>query len=142
MTFILNPGTDTLWRWAIHEWAQGDDTRVTRLLKQGREPVPGFAREWLADALAGKVKRRRGRRKTPRRASKIWREHEISSHFQIVLAAERLIDAMTEDGDGLRSPTPTERALAAVAQKFNISEDAASHLVFPRKARNSRNNAP
>ena len=55
---------DGQWRIAIDWWASGDTSHVLQLL-QDREPIPTFAREWLCDALIGKVKRRAGLQKTP-----------------------------------------------------------------------------
>lgn len=135
MIFKLKPDPETRWRWAIAAWADGDTASVLRLLG-GDAPIPDFAREWLADALLGKVKRRRGPKARPSLARTV-REIQIRADFDLVLAAVRY--QATEDAEaGLVGDTPTNRAIASLALKHGLSEDAVSRIVFPRKARNSR----
>jgi hypothetical protein len=136
MNFKLRPDPETRWRWAITAWADGDTAGVLRLLAVDT-PIPGFARAWLADAVLGKVKRRRGPKKARPDLARAVREVEIRANFDLALAAARYLAA--EDAEAGRvGDTPTTRAIASLARKHGLSEDAVSRIVFHRKARNSR----
>jgi len=136
MTFSLNPSPETRWRWAIAAWADGDTARVLRLLS-GDDPIPAFARAWLAEAVLGKTPRKRGRKVGPVDLARTAREIEIRSEFPLVLAAAKFL-ADEDSRAGLREDTPTNRAIASLALRHGLSEEAISHIVFQRKARNSR----
>lgn len=127
----LRPDPPEAWRNAISNWTQGNDRYLLRLLAEDDRPIPTFARKWIADALAGKVKRKRGRRPPSLAdvAAKLIRDSEVRQYFDIRL----LIEQAAEGEIG----TPSERALDATAERFGIGADAVSHIVRPRKARNS-----
>ncbi len=136
MTFQLNPGPEIRWRWAIAAWADGDTAQVLRLLAS-ENPIPSFARAWLAEAVLGKMKRKRGRKARPADLARTVREVGIRSEFPLVLAAFRFL--ADEDADaGRLEDTPTNRAIASLALRHGLSEAAVSRIVFQRKARNSR----
>lgn len=136
MIFKLHPDPETRWRWAIAAWADGDTTRVLKLLA-GDAPVPDFARAWLANAVLGKVKRRRGPKSKPPSLSRLAREIQVRADFHSALAVAHFL-AYADAEDGRVGDTPTNRAIASLALKHGLSEDAISRIVFPRKARISR----
>lgn len=136
MIFKLRPDPETRWRWAIATWADGDTASVLGLLA-GDAPIPDFARAWLADAVLGKVTRKRGAKPKRPDLAQIFREAEIRSEFRLALAAARYLADLDAE-DGLVGDTPTNRAIASLAPRYGLSEDAVSRIVFPRKARNSR----
>lgn len=123
---IKLPVREQLWRWAIEDWRRGDGATVEGLLLD-RGAIPAFARAWLADALAGRVKRKRGPR--PRR--------DVAHMYGQILTANRVRGAYDRHYqqavlDGASGGTPTERAIAAVAAELGMPESAVSRWVFPR----------
>jgi hypothetical protein len=119
---------DQQWTRAIAQWKHGNPSRLEAKMRSG-EPVPDGARPFLADVVAGKAKKIRGRKVVHKPLSELdfFTEYGIREHFKWALVSEQL----REDPD---PGTPTERALARCAEKFGKSEDQISKIVFPRKA--------
>lgn len=122
---------DRQWTNAIDRWKSGDASRLEAKMR-GAEPVPEAARAFLADLIAGKAKKKRGRKvASPSIAEATFAfmgEYEIQKHFLLTLASAQI------NGDRQALGTPTERALARCAEKFGLTEDQVSKIVFPRKA--------
>lgn len=126
MILKLRPDPPIAWRIAIEAWTSGNKSQVLALLGDDR-PIPAFARVWIADALSGRVKMKRGRKRVPRAGLKAYRQIQINGHYQRVLLIEQA--APRQYGDG----TPSERALAITAERYGMSPDAVSHIVHLRK---------
>lgn len=127
MTFRLPVTLSERWQTAIERWVAGDASSLERALLRD-EPIPEFARLWLIEALAGRVKRRRGRKRAASLAALLdrhLREWDVLEVFDRHIAVET--------GRSDIGGTPTERALAATAVQCSMSEDAVSHIVFKRR---------
>lgn len=131
MTLKLRLAPDAAWRGAIDAWEQrGDRSLVLALLEEDGAPIPPFARRWLAAALAGKVRIKRGRRPDSRAGLKTWQSMQIAQTYQVALQLEQLLD----DGSKLRgAETPHERALRSTADRHGITPAAVQHILHPRK---------
>ncbi len=127
---LLQP--EGLWVAAIGRWVEGAPENVGRLLREGGE-IPPFARDWLARLAAGQVKKRRGAKKQYPPLSELaptfMRNFDVREHFAWQMIIEGHQDRLALVG------TPKERAIAATAEKFGLSEDEVSHVVYPRKKR-------
>lgn len=121
---------DRQWTNAIARWKYGDTTKLEEKMR-GPEPVPESARPFLADLIAGKAKKKRGRKISypplSVLAPKLMKEYEIRIFFNEALISERA-------KKNAQIGTPTERAFARCAEKFGMTEDQISKVVFPRKA--------
>ena len=126
---LLKP--DGLWVASIYRWIDGDPEGVCRMLMQGTE-IPSFAREWLARALSGEVKKRRGAKKQYKPLAELIPDlidPEVRSYFGVQLLREQF------QGRSELGGTPKERAIATCAERFGLTEDQVSHIVYPRRNR-------
>lgn len=118
---------DSKWALAIAHWIEGEP-KFLEMKLLGADPLPPQARAFIVEALAGRVKRKRGRK--PRYppvselAGKYLEAIEVNQVFQFAL----LLEQVKKNDVG----TPTERALARCAERFGKTEDQISKIVFPR----------
>ena len=130
---LLKP--ESLWVQSIGRWESGDPEGVRRLL-MGNEEIPAFAREWLSRALSGEIKKRQGRKVSHPTIAELndslQRKFNVYEFFRRQLIFERMAERTVADG------TPKERAIAACSERFGISEDEVSHIVYPRKKRGTQ----
>lgn len=121
---------DPQWARAIAHWKNGNTSQLEKRMRSGA-PVPDGARPFLADLIAGKAKKKRGRPvvypSLLKVAIKSVMDSQIRDAFKLAFWAEQA----SEDHE---TETPTERALARCAEKFDKSVDQISKIVFPRKA--------
>ncbi len=101
----------------------GDKTLILELLRSN-EPLPDEFRSFAADLIEGKVKRKIGRGKK-RPFQKMVLEYDIKEDY------EKLLCEYQKEKNN--SGTPTDRAKAAIAQKYNKSEDTISQIIHQRK---------
>ena len=132
----LNPGPIVAWRAAIEQWEAGDKSSVEELLT-GRRAIPQFARVWLAQALAGHVKMRRGRKTQP--LSEWLRKRLAQVQAQERFGTLRMIERLSDDTSG---GTPTERAMDRFATALKSTENKVNWLVYPRKSRSRKARKP
>lgn len=130
---MLKP--DGMWANCIYRWESGDPIGVKMLLLDGVE-IPEFARKWLASAIAGEVPQTKKRGRKPQKSSlfspdSFFKELEIRSHFNHRKLVAKYGSRQKEHG------TPKEIALSECAEKFGLTEDEISHIVYPRKKRGS-----
>lgn len=107
----------------------GDRKLILELLRSN-EPLPDEFRAFVADLLEGKVKRKVGNPK----------KRPFQQLYDDVLACDIKEDyekLLCEYQKEVRNKcgTPTERAKAAIAQKYNKSEEIISQIVYPRKSK-------
>jgi hypothetical protein len=128
MALRLNDPIPAWWS-AMYRWEQeGNTASVFRLLR-GTQPIPPFARLWLADVLAGKVKRKRGPRYG---GSKNALGTVASAALHYVLAheyAEELARMQTLNAIKPMHGTPSEIAIEKVATRHGISVASAWRAV-------------
>lgn len=101
----------------------GDKSLILELLRSD-EPLPDEFRSFVADLIEGKVKREIGRRET-RLFQKMFLEDDIKEDY------EKLLCEYQKEKSNFG--TPTDRAKAAIAQKYNKSDSAISKIIHPRK---------
>lgn len=127
---LLKP--EGLWMAAIGRWMEGASENVQRLLREGNE-IPPFARDWLARLASGEVKKHRGAKKQYPPLHELLpalvKDIEVRQHFDRQMNLEQQSDRPAF------GCTPKERAIAATAEYFGLSEDAVSHIVYQRKKR-------
>lgn len=130
------------WQTAIADWRSGDPSLLFFLLRGGSS-IPDFARCFLADALEGKEKRPRKRPPSPRYRplSDFGRESLILMDYQRLHSLYTLQNTLREPGE-VSGGTPKEKALEAVAAKYNTTPDKVSHIVHPRRGKKSRIKPP
>lgn len=131
------------WRRAIYFWENNSTNMVLRLLA-GDRPIPQFARQWLAEALLGKVKRKRGPKPEPGlvKLHRFIHDDVIRTTFQQEKQNAELRAKLARlSGIQPIKGTPTEQALEAVADE-ELSPDAVSRIVFRRKARIAKKSTP
>lgn len=123
------------WRQAIEDWRTGDPSLMDMLLR-GSSDLPDFARAFLADVLAGNIKRPKGAPRKPRYRpiAEDARETLIRmdyARFYEVLAALAALERKRGE------KTPKEKAFEAVAKKwrFKVKPGAVSHIVHKRRGR-------
>ena len=126
---------EEFWDYAVECWLRGEPEPIAKLLR-GDEPVPPFARRWLAELALGLVKRQRGpKRKSPATAMlDSLRDLAINGAFE-----EALLQARPTSGT---HGTPTELTLERVAADFDLSVDVVSKVVYPRKRKRLRIQGP
>lgn len=122
-----------MWRVAIHEWTH-TSTDLALALIASDAPIPKFAREWLVLVLSGQVKRKRGARPKEKTALEALASTYAAINIRREFYLQRAIAAATDE----RPDTPTREAIAVVAEKFGMAEDAVSRVVFPRPPRKAR----
>lgn len=130
---MLKP--EGLWVACIYRWEAGDPIGVQRLL-MGDEAIPEFAREWLASAIAGEIPQTKKRGRKPQQSSglipeRLFEELEIRAHFDHCKLVAKYGTRQKRLG------TPKEIALSKCAERFGLTEDEISHIVYPRKKRGS-----
>lgn len=128
---MLKP--EGLWVAGIHRWEGGDPAGIRELLK-GEEPIPPFVREWLAIAISGEVKPAKKRGRKPQEglhgiAAAIFQEMEIKAYFHRC----KLVAQVGKKEE--RHGTPKEIALSLCSERYGLTEDEISHIVYPRKKR-------
>lgn len=119
------------WWSAINQWTQSNPAALAELLNSQR-PIPTDVRKWLAEAMAGKVKKKRGPRSTidsKESMRRFFAEWKVRESFPILLTYCQNF----QGGDGVG--TPKERALAMAAAKFGMTEDQISLIVYPRRVK-------
>lgn len=147
LVLALDP--ESRWRNAIADWLSGNGSSVDGLLRSA-SPIPPFARDWLADALAGSIKRRRGPKAGGRAAGGSYRaglaavilELRINEEYQVERSRFEALKwnaAQAGDDSGLPG-TPSDEAIALVAQRHGLKDDAVSKIVHPRKRKSKRSN--
>lgn len=132
-----------MWRIAIDRWRYGDGEAVVEMLRDDR-PVPAFAREWLAGLVDGSVKRPRGRPVNPYTLEyRHKRLVDICVATWFKLAREEIEEqSMGQPNNGERGRmSATEAALDKTAEKFEMTVDQVSRIVFPRR-RGSQDKEP
>lgn len=97
------------WGGAISDWITGDGTALAVLTRNTANPIPDFAREFLADLAAGTVTHGKGGRPVERHG---WVER-----------------AMVAEVFSEWDATSKESACAAVADRREISPDAVRAVV-------------
>jgi len=127
---LLKP--EGLWMAAIGRWMEGASENVQRLLREGNE-IPPFARDWLARLASGEVKKKRGAKKQYPPLHDLLpvlvKDIEVRQYFNRQMILEK------HSGRPAFGCTPKERAIAATAENFGLSEEAVSHIVYQRKKR-------
>lgn len=131
MSFELSPCT--LWLAAIQRWRAGDPQGVVDLL-HGTEPLPDFARAFLARVAVGTEKRKRGRKVAEPTAAAVLGEDLIREKYEFALALARALKRIEKDGGG----SPSERAKAALAGALGKTEGSIDHIVHRRAPRKRR----
>lgn len=137
-TFPINPGPDVMaaqWREAIEDWRTGDPSTLDKMLR-GRCDMPGFARVFLADALAGNEVRPRGKPRAPRDRpfALLGREAMILMDYEWFYM---IAQASASIGKKRGEKSPKEKAFEAVSKKwgFKVKPGAVSHIVHKRRGR-------
>ncbi|MHB0982910.1 MAG: hypothetical protein ACYC02_05935 [Thiobacillus sp.] len=120
------------WSEAIEDWRTGDPSTLDKMLR-GRCDIPDFARVFLADALAGKEVRPRGKPRAPRHGplALLAREAMILMDYEWFHMVYSVVPG-GKDGDGA-----TKRAFTAVAKKwrYKVTPSAVSRIVYKRRGR-------
>jgi hypothetical protein len=106
---------------ALLEAEAGRPQRLAALLRKGH-PID-LCRRFLADAIEGKVKRKRGRKPS------LFAGPEASGAFRIVLAE------MTSEFQRRNHPRPAEAAKDWMLTAYGLTDDALDKVLFPRKPR-------
>ncbi len=115
------------WAQAIADWrATGSTARIEALIVSG-DPVPEEQRQVLADIVAGRVKRTPGRRASDTVGAVAWPVYVRHLY-------EQRVEVLRRDPARLRGETPTERALADVAEHLGMKADEVDKIVFPRRS--------
>jgi hypothetical protein len=135
VTFPINPGPDVMaaqWREAIVDWRTGDSSTLDKMVRGGCD-IPDFARMFLADALAGKVKRPKARPRAPRHRplALLAREAMILMDYEWF----HMVYSVVPGGRG--EDGATKRAFKAVAEKwrYKVTPSAVSRIVYKRRGR-------
>jgi hypothetical protein len=128
---MLKLDAATLWNAAIERWHAGDSQGVVDLLAGDRD-LPAFARAFLARVAAGTEKSDRRLKTKEPTVRTIVHEHLVRERFKELWAVEK---KRPRPKDGSRTDTPKDRALEALEAEFDMSADAISRIVFPRKPR-------
>jgi hypothetical protein len=111
------------WGYAIEEWLKRRPERLAELLRNTDGQIPEFAREFLADLVAGKVSRGKGGRPNGRDP---W--------VELAIMAEVFREWETAEGSPhLQGESPRAAACALVASRRGITEDAVRGIVDRRR---------
>lgn len=136
---IRMPSNNQLWRLAIREWTDDGTAGRMQELLQADGPIPAFARAWLADVVAGNVKRKPGRKRTASRPlsakaayDQFAKEQAIRDAFRQACEHESQARAQCRAQGGLppRDGTPSDKALAHCAQRFGMSVGNIKRVVY------------
>ena len=124
LTKEFGPGS---WREIERQIRCGDDPPMDELASTIRASTtvpPRVVREYIADLLEGKIKRKRGRKRQPRPLSRIgilFRIEELHKEF-----------AKTRGSDPLRS------ALGDASEEFGVPEDTLKTWYYEMKRKTNR----
>ena len=94
------------WSAAISNWFERDGSNVRSLLQDSSEPIPGFAREFLADLADDGVKRPSGRTKE----RYAWQERSFVAAYFAALEASKLEPKLKR----VKTPTPKDHQRVAL----------------------------
>lgn len=113
-----------LWETAIRCWGQGDEGRVYLLLADESVPVPAVARQWLTEAVAGRLVRKVGR---PR--------------ARLTAAQEFFAWAMFDYAPPGKELPRTRAGYAEAGKRLGVSPRQIEQLL-PRTRKNTRGHKP
>lgn len=143
---LLAPfGADVRWVIAIKHWIEGDELLLARQLG-GDDPVPGFARAFLAALVSGQVPKRRG----PKRSA---RGETLKDELEKLVADERVRESYARHHAarkaqrrprGAKGDTPSYQAIDDVAAELKMTRHQVEAIVHPRtkaSARDAGNNS-
>ncbi len=129
------PALANHWTSAMELWAAGDSRLIDALLDCGA-PVPENGRRWLKEALAGRVRRARGRRRAP---SAMGLDGVL--RMDVVLFYGAQLEVLQADCVGQARTrgdmAPAELAAQRTAEHFGCTERRISELVHPRARRST-----
>jgi len=105
------------WGAAIERWVDGNGEAVGALLMASSDPIPGFAREFLADLATGRASRRNGR---PPQSGRT----ERAIVFEVFVEWEKAIKKSAITKNGQRTDTPKNEAIRVVDENRKTSTGA------------------
>lgn len=138
MTSRLRLTTEQRWAVIRDAWERGDFDRMRRLLSHAEAGLPEGAANWLAEVLSGEAKRPRGRRRGDpgQHAADFGRRLQVAAEFKAWL---RVYQNQASDPDAPPGRgTPTELAIEHTAATNDMSAEAVSWIVHPRRKRKVR----
>jgi len=141
--FPRRPG----WEFAIAAWREAGASRWIESLILAGVAIPPEHRQAVADIVAGRAKRPRGK------VAKAWRpyvseaerlederqwlrEWQVRRDFQEQLQGLRIL--REEKSPPQRGATPSEEAIERVAEKHGMAADQVRWIVYPRRRQGAK----
>lgn len=127
--FILRADPVARWETLISEWRNSRPERMEAALRRGGE-IPPNGLAFLADLVAGKEKRRKGRPTKKESLADVMNQALTNAEYEKQLLVAQFKKKFKLN---LRGQKPKEMAIEATANRRNSKPGTVDHIVFKRR---------